>query len=98
MDITQIVVALIGLLSAVVTGFLIPVLRSKLTDHQQMVFTSVVKAGVYAAEQIFGADGIGKEKRHFVEKYLQEKGYEINNDDVDIAIESAVKELKINLG
>lgn len=97
MDITRIIVMLIGLLSAVVTGFLIPLIKSKLTEQQQAVFFGITKAAVYAAEQIFGSDGVGAEKKDFVIKYLMTKGVKADSNDIDIAIESAVKELKISL-
>lgn len=96
-DITQIVVALIGLLSTVITVFLIPVLRNKLTDKQNEIFDSVVRVGVYAAEQIFGA-GRGNEKKEYVVNLLNERGYDVNSEIVDAAIEAAVKELSINVG
>lgn len=95
-DITQIVVALIGLLGTILTGFLIPVLRNKLTDKQNEIFDSVVRVGVYAAEQMFGA-GKGAEKKEYVLKLLAERGYDVDAEIVNAAIEAMVKELKINV-
>lgn len=95
-DITQIVVALIGLLGTILTGFLIPILRNKLTDKQNEIFDSVVRVGVYAAEQMFGA-GKGAEKKEYVLKLLAERGYDVDAEIVNAAIEAMVKELKINV-
>lgn len=95
-DITQIVVALIGLLGTILTGFLIPILRNKLTDKQNEIFDSVVRVGVYAAEQMFGA-GKGTEKKQYVLKLLEERGYDVDAEIVNAAIEAMVKELKINV-
>lgn len=97
MDITQIVVALIGLLGTVITAFLIPLIRSKLNEQQNIVFDSIVRIGVYAAEQLY-ASTQGEEKKAYVIKLLKEKGYEVKNAEVDAAIEAAVKELKIIIG
>lgn len=96
-DITQIVVALIGLLSTIITAFLIPFLRNKLNDRQNEVFDSVVRVGVYAAEQIFGA-AKGTEKKEYVVNLLKERGYDVNAEIVDAAIEAAVRELSMNVG
>ncbi len=96
-DITQIVVALIGLLGTILTGFLIPILRNKLTDKQNEIFDSVVRVGVYAAEQMFGT-GKGAEKKQYVLKLLEERGYDVDSEIVNAAIEAVVKELKDNVG
>lgn len=51
-----------------------------------------VKFCVQAAEQIFDAPGLGKEKKEYVRQRITEK-YKISEDDLDILIEAAVEEL-----
>lgn len=96
-DITQIVVALIGLLSTIITAFLIPFLKTKLNENQQKTLQMIVRTAVYAAEQIFGKDGIGEEKKEYVKNILSENGYEFDSYTINAEIESAVKELKLHL-
>lgn len=95
-DMTQIVLAAIGLLSAVVTSFLIPLLKSKLTAQQLDGLKAAAKIAVFAAEQLYVPEQWA-EKKKYAQQLLQEQGYDINTDKVDAAIESAVKELKIIL-
>lgn len=95
MDITKIIVAVIGLLTTIVTGFLIPFLKSKLTENQQKTMEALAKTAVYAAEQLFTPNQ-WSEKKSYAQQILTAKGYNVNLDDVNAAIEAAVKELKIS--
>ena len=86
-DLTTLANALIALLAAVITAFVIPWIRSKTTAQQRELLESVVKSLVFAAEQIFGA-GRGEDKLQYVIDRLKAQGY-----TVDLAlIEAAVKE------
>ena len=51
-----------------------------------------VKFCVQAAEQIFNAPGLGKEKKEYVRQRVIEK-YHISEEDLDILVEAAVEEL-----
>ena len=51
-DITQIVVAVIGLLSVIVTSVVVPLIKSKLTNSQWESICNYAVAGVQAAEII----------------------------------------------
>lgn len=94
-DITQIAVALIALLSAVITGFVIPWLKSKLTKNQQDILKAVIKTGVYAAEQLFPEPHSGAEKLKYVKEYLTGLGYDVDTEALRTAIESEVQALRI---
>lgn len=86
-DLTTLANALIALLAAVITAFVIPWLRAKTTVQQRELLQSVVKSLVYAAEQIFGA-GRGEDKLQYVVDRLKAQGY-----TVDLAlIEATVKD------
>lgn len=95
MDLTQIIVAFIGLLGAVVTGVLIPYIRSKTTAEQQEKIMSWVKIAVNAAEMIYGTMK-GAEKKAYVLDFLKGKGFTIDEAALDAMIEAAVWELKKN--
>lgn len=98
MDITEIVVCVIALFSAVVSIFLIPCLKNILTDSQRNRIKTYIEVGVKAAEMLFPeVDGkkLGKEKLQYVADYLATKGITFDVDDVHdeirMQIESAVQ-------
>lgn len=99
-DITQIIVALIGLLSVIITSVVVPLIRSKLTNSQWESIKNYALAGVQAAEIIFNAQGKGEEKLEWVSKYIEEQckahGIEIDMDTVRVAIENAWKDLGLD--
>ena len=96
-DWTPIFTGFISLLMTVITCVLIPWIKAKLTNEQQAILKSVIRSGVYAAEQIFGTNGIGAEKKEFVLNYLKEKGINVDSTEVLVLLENCVKELKIEL-
>jgi hypothetical protein len=96
-DWTPIFTGFISLLMTVITCVLIPWIKAKLTSEQQAILKAVIRSGVYAAEQIFGTNGIGEEKKQFVLNYLEEKGINIDSQEVLVLLENCVKELKIEL-
>ena len=96
-DLTKIVVALIGLLSTVITVFLAPYLKAKIDTAQLQKLGDLAKRFVLAAEQLIGP-GKGEEKKAQVQDWLKEKGYDVSLDEVDSAIEAAVKEMNIAMG
>lgn len=49
-DITQIAVGVIGIISAIVTGVVIPLIKSKVTNEQWVSIQNYALAGVQAAE------------------------------------------------
>lgn len=96
-DLTQIILAIIALISAVLTGFVIPWLKTKLTDHQYDTLATLVRVGVFAAEQVFTSD-MWKEKKQYVVDLLLENGYKVDVTAVDALIEATVRELRIEQG
>ena len=97
MDITKVVVALIGLLSTVITVFLAPYLKAKMDVEKVTKLGELAKRFVLAAEQLIGK-GEGEKKKAKVQDWLKEKGYDVSLDEVDSAIEAAVKEMNIAMG
>lgn len=99
-DITQIVMAVIGLMSVIITSVVVPLIRSKLTNSQWESIKNYALAGVQAAEILFNAQGKGEEKLEWVSKYIEaqckEHGIEIDTDTVRVAIENAWKELGLD--
>ena len=96
-DLTQIILAIITLIGAIITRYLIPWLKDKLDDRQYNVLATLVRVGVFAAEQLFSSEQ-WKEKKQYVVDLLKENGYTVDTTAVDALIESTVRELRIEQG
>ena len=70
-NITPIIEAIIALVSIVVTTFLIPYIKTKMTANQFSYLGEVIKVAVSAAEVLFNGDGRGTEKREYVTNYVK---------------------------
>ena len=99
-DITQIVVAVIGLLGIILTSVVVPLIKSKLTDAQWQMVRAYAIAGVQAAEIIFNAQGQGEAKLRWVSEYITNQclahGIKIDAETVRVAIENAWNQLGLN--
>lgn len=93
-DLTDIISAVITLIVAVITTFLIPYLKSKVDEMKFENIKTWVKVAVEAAEMIYTGTGRGEEKKAYVLNYLNSKGYTIDTESINNLIESAVLELK----
>lgn len=96
-DLTQIILAIITLISGIITGFVIPWIKGKLDDRQYDLLATLVRVGVYAAEQLFTREE-WKEKKAYVVDLLAQNGYSIDATAVDALIEATVRELRIEQG
>ena len=92
-DITPVVNAVIALTATVVSVSLIPWIKSKTTAQQRSELVAWAKIGVAAAEQIYVGQGRGDEKKQYVLEFLKSKGFDLNEESVNNAIEAAVKQL-----
>ena len=92
-DITPVVNAVIALATTVVSVFLILWIKSKTTAQQRSELVAWAKIGVAAAEQIYVGQGRGDEKKQYVLEFLKSKGFDLNEESVNNAIEAAVKQL-----
>ena len=100
LDLTQIVVALIGLMGLVITSVIVPLIKSKLTDAQWQMVRAYAIAGVQAAEIIFNAQGQGEAKLRWVSEYITNQclthRIKIDAETVRVAIENAWNQLGLN--
>ncbi|MEE1393396.1 MAG: phage holin, LLH family [Negativibacillus sp.] len=100
LDLTQIVVALIGLMGLVITSVIVPLIKSKITSSQWDTILSYAIAGVQAAEIIFNAQGQGEAKLRWVSEYITNQclthGIKIDAETVRVAIENAWNQLGLN--
>ncbi len=93
-DLTQVIIALIGLISIIITSCVVPYLKSRLTVSQYQSLVGWAKIAVEAAEKMFNESGTGDAKKKYVKTFLTEKGFDLNDTEVDVVIESAVLELQ----
>ena len=91
-DITDIIEAVVVLLSALVTTFLLPYIRQKLSDEKRQKLIFWIETAVKAAEQIYGSK-TGQQKKDYVVAFLLSKGIVANVDEVTALIESEVYKL-----
>ncbi len=96
-DVTQVVLALLTLISGIVTTFLVPWLKQKLDAGQRERLAALIRVGVFAAQQLFRTDE-GVRKKAYVIQLLQDQGYEINSEEIDARIEAELMALKISAG
>lgn len=98
-EITQIMVVFVTLLSAVMTGILFPLIRSKVSAAQWELIKEFAVAGVQAAEILLGA-GNGKEKfeqaKRYIEQQCKKYGIKMDADAIQVAIENAWKDLGLD--
>lgn len=86
-DLTPIVQAVLAVLAALITAFVIPWIKAKATVQQRELLERGVKTAVFAAEQVYGS-GWGRDKMRYAEEYLRKRGYTV---DIDL-IEATVRE------
>ncbi|MCI9587894.1 MAG: holin [Oscillospiraceae bacterium] len=96
-NMTPILQASIALIAALVSAFLIPWLRRNTTAKEREELLKWVSIAVEAAQQLHyqleGAD-----RKSYVRAFLTEQGFDVDDQAVDAAIESAVLELHRELG
>ena len=92
-DITQIVVAVIGLLSVIITSVVVPLLKKKLGAEKTSEIQKWAEIAVHAAEQIFNGTGKGQEKKEYVVNFLREHGFDVDDQAIENAIEAAVYDM-----
>lgn len=92
MDYTQIISAVIALISALISAFLIPWLKTKIDANKLQTIKTYVEIGVKAAEQLYAATD-GEEKKAYVINFLAEHGIRFDVSTIDQLIEAAVLQL-----
>ena len=93
-DYTILFEAIITLLIALVTTFVVPYIKSKVSAEDLAEIVKWVKIAVEAAEMIFKESGMGEKKKEYVKILLKSYGIKYNPAQINALIESAVLELK----
>lgn len=93
-DMTQIIIALIGLISLLVSTVVVPLLRAKTTEQKWANAMFWVKLAVQSAEQIYDQQGMGEMKKKYVEEFLAKHNITLDAEQIDVAIEAAVLQIQ----
>ena len=88
-DLTPIIQAVIALCAVLITTFVIPWVKSKAGAQDTENMLAWVTIAVQAAEQLYTSKD-GAAKKEYVLDFLYEQGFEVDADEIDLAIESAV--------
>lgn len=91
-DLTPIINAVIALLAALISAFVIPWLKRKTNEQDRETLLKWVEIAVAAAQQLYHQLE-GAERKQYVRAFLASKGYDVNDHEVDNAIEAAVLKL-----
>lgn len=91
-DLTPILNAVIALAAAIITAFVIPWLRNKISEQDMDEFLAWVEIAVSAAEQLYESTQ-GDEKKAYVIEFLEDRGFKVDVATLDGAIEAAVLHL-----
>ena len=92
-DLTSLFEAIITLIVALISAFLIPYIKSKVSAEKLETIKKWVKVAVQAAEMLYRDSGMGEQKKAYVIEFLNSKGYDLDTDTLSNLIESAVLEL-----
>lgn len=93
-DLTPIITTVLTLIFSLITAFLIPYIKTKVSAEQFATIKLWVQVAVQAAEMLYAGSGRGEEKKKYVIEFLNSKGFTLNAEEIENLIESAVLELK----
>lgn len=93
----QIILALIPVIGAILTTYIIPLIKEKIGTEKLAKYEYWASMAVNAAEMIFKEAGMGESKKEYVTNFLNEifnkNKVVITEEQIEILIESAVNEL-----
>lgn len=95
----QIILYLISILGAIITGFVIPFIKEKIGAEKLAKYEYWATLAVQAAEMMWTESGRGKEKKQYVVDFLNDMFNKnkivITEQQIEILVESAVKQMKL---
>jgi hypothetical protein len=92
-NLTEILTGILTLLGLLITTFLVPWLKAKIDEGKLTRLTYWIEVAVLAAEGDISGKKKGAERKQFVLDFLQDKGYDINLNDLEIQINSTVYDI-----
>ena len=95
MDNFNILQVVLAIVSIVVTGILIPLIKTKISKTDLEKALVITDIAVKAAEQIYKEAGKGQIKKKYVIDYLKKSGLNLSDEEINALIEATVKELNL---
>lgn len=92
-DITQIAVGIVAIAVAVITIYVIPVIKKSMTTEKLEEVTNLISVFVGAAEQLYLKEQTAKKKEYvqnLIKTKLEELNLTIDEKELDAQIENAV--------
>ena len=96
-NLTQIIVAVIALIFSVITGYLIPWIKSNTSEHTYKMIEMGCSAAVYFAQQWYKQEDGEKKKEEaikYAENWLKERNIKVDMNLVADTIEAELKKIK----
>lgn len=91
----QILSLILTIIGLVITYYVVPILRSKVSDEKLSIIEMWVNIAVAAAEQmqVAGLLPNDMQKKDYVLQFIRDKGITITDEELDALIEAAVYEI-----
>ena len=96
MNITEVIEAFVYVVVVLLSVFVIPVIKNKYSAQELDKVLKWVDIAVAAAEQLYDVTD-GPIKKKYVLNYLSTKGFVVDEDELDLAIEASVNRLHAEL-
>lgn len=95
----SLILAIIPVLGTIITVFIIPLIKEKIGAEKLAKYEYWADLAVKAAEMLWTETGYGEDKKQYVVEFLtnmfNKKKVVITEEQMNILIESAVKQLKM---
>lgn len=95
----QIIIMIIPILGAIITGFIIPFIKEKIGSERLAKYEYWANLAVKAAEMMWTESGRGADKKQYVVDFLNDMFNKnkivITEQQIQILVESAVKHMKL---
>lgn len=91
-DLTALINLLITFLVTCVSLFVVPWIKKNITAKDREEMLKWIDIAVMAAQQMLYTS-TGQERKQYVLNFLSTKGYDINSDEIEKAIEASVLKL-----
>ena len=92
----------IMIVALIFTRYVVPWFKAKTDNETMHTLIDLASQAVLAAEQIHQAPGDGPKRKEIVTKFIKEiliqKNISISDEEIDVLIEAAVKEMNMNYG
>lgn len=96
----QIILLLVPVLGAIITGYIVPLIKSNISANQLDEIIKWIGKAVAAAEVLFNVPKSGEQKReyviNFIDKMFNVKKEVITKDQIRVLLEAAVKQMNDN--